>query len=71
MSQEELFKIWAEEAKFVMKTQGSGDDALNIWKSIGKREVMIILSNDIPCLFVLRLQTLYLCLSLRFTLRVW
>eukprot|EP00794_Sanderia_malayensis_P016872 gene16872-18577_t len=48
MSQDELFSIWAEEAKFALKTQELLEDGLCLWKSVGKREVHVLLRVESP-----------------------
>ena len=43
MSRDELLKAWVAEAKHVLKSQEDLEDGLCVWKSVGKREVEILL----------------------------
>ena len=42
MSRDELLKTWVEEAREVLKSQEESEDGLCVWKSAGKREVLLI-----------------------------
>ena len=39
MTQDQLFRTWTEEAKFILESQEVQSDGLCVWKSVGKREV--------------------------------
>jgi len=43
MSRDELLKAWVAEAKHVLKSQEDLEDGLCVWKSVGKREVHVLI----------------------------
>ncbi|XP_065051448.1 uncharacterized protein LOC135681086 [Rhopilema esculentum] len=48
MSRDELLEAWVAEAKHVLETQEKVKDGLCVWKSVGKREVHVLIRVQRP-----------------------
>lgn len=47
MSQQDLFKIWSEEAKVALDAKSKGV-VIDLWKCVGMRRVIVIVDVDSP-----------------------